>query len=500
MLLSYGSILYISEWILLMVRLIPLYSDQLDLLSQNPGDVVLTKHPGMISALNRKGQDLIRSKHLLSGIYSKTNYAHVLICASPGVFIHANGKVVLAQHANTIEDFSYPNRIIVFRHPQMASDFDLQRRFMESCDRYLKQKYGFVYGKSPITRFIVKDANVKKFCSELVALLLGEVGLSVSRYSPSETLPTDIFHYCTLEKWIDVTEQYYYKQSEIKLLRKIEFQWGLEESSSKHDHDQQRVILPDQVAIELKAAYLGRNAWMKSNFNLEQIIANSRNTISELASAFIPMTNQKHTLYLQICRVAAISAYFESAALKVAKSFYVNPNQFPCIRDNLVMDMSDINTYYSWIDQLEWSKSNYKIILESTGFSVNPYDDIPSGEEIIQLELLTKKITILARSLFVETKLWILLSNYFREMKFDGLPNNYNNINSENYLDWLEDMPILNDQDTELRKRVIENIDLSAFTNSDAIYFRSQAITIVQLHNIYSLFKISNADEPARKK
>jgi hypothetical protein len=227
---------------------------------------------------------------------------------------------------------------------------------------------------------------------------------------------------------------------------------------------------------------------MARNFTFEQNASGANNALSGLATFPVSIADAKHDVYARTCVVVATQALLAGRALELGKYYAFAPTDFPRNRVGLVDDLSDIDVYCRWLDQAGWNESAYRPILESRGFSGTPYDGMASVEDIVRLELLAKSVLVMARTLFVETKLRILLADVLRRLRPELEWNGYEEIKPDDYAAWREGTPVIDEQDMKLRMKAIRDLDLSAFEESDAVLLRSRAIAVVQLHSLHSCF------------
>ena len=180
----------------------------LDLIGARPGDIILV-HSGTAGAwLNVTGQKLLR---LLRGARGGARFSHVMLCIAPGTAIHADRDGVRTEQIrHALERLGDPERFRVFRRPDLdMADF---LRLLDEAQRYLEQRYSFVYGRRTflIGRLIHRNARqTMPYCSELIAAVFRKLGIPLGNRPDDLMLPADIEEACQGEGWAEVTEQYY---------------------------------------------------------------------------------------------------------------------------------------------------------------------------------------------------------------------------------------------------------------------------------------------------
>lgn len=194
----------------------------LDSTEMRTGDVVLVGPVKLPSRANMFGQTVLR---LRAGRFTRrAKYSHVMLVVEPGVVVHADKGLLRVE---TLRDFLKDHKVpprkvrVLRRSRDLTADENL--RLVEEANRFIGQPYSFIYGRRstlfgralrgaigrvPARRRQEKDLTLP-FCSELVSLAYGAVGISFMGRPSDQTLPFDIEHGTDPFDWLDVTRSYF---------------------------------------------------------------------------------------------------------------------------------------------------------------------------------------------------------------------------------------------------------------------------------------------------
>src|SRR5579864_5150736 len=168
---------------------------------QVPGDIVFVQTRKKIP-FNRMAQTAVSRR--------RARYTHVLLCVMPGLYIHSiphKGVHFIAaedDEANFPEH--YGDRLAVRRNTQLTNNVALAGQIPWKAQYFIGQKYNGAFGGAARLAQLWRDSH--SFCSELIARIYQDLGISVCDLAPEHVLPVHLDNATKSGQWIDVTSLY----------------------------------------------------------------------------------------------------------------------------------------------------------------------------------------------------------------------------------------------------------------------------------------------------